>query len=90
MIHSDHSDIRGSQRGVTYRFIEEILEHADVERPIGDNCRLLRVSRQRSAWLNIDDRLARYALIWSDDMARIVTVMPLHDGASGRRYRRKN
>ena len=90
MIHSDHSQIRASQRGVTHRFIEEILHHADVERPIGDNCTLLRVSRQRSAQLNIDDRLARYALIWSDDTARIVTVMPLHDGPAGRRYRRKN
>lgn len=90
MKHSEHSQVRASQRGVTDRFIEEILAHADVEQPIGDNCTLLRVSRRRSARLNIDDRLGRYALIWSDDTAQIVTVMPLHDGAAGRRYRRKN
>lgn len=90
MIHSEHSQTRASQRGVTARFVDDILIHADVEHPIGDNCILLRVSRQRSARLNIDDRLGRYALIWSDDTARIVTVMPLHDGPAGRRYRRKH
>jgi hypothetical protein len=75
---------------VTNRFVNAILAHADVDRPIGGNCRLLRVSRQRSTTLNIDDRLGRYALIWSDTTAQIVTVMPLHDGAAGRRYRRQS
>lgn len=89
MTHSEHSQRRGAQRGVTEGFIEAILMHADIERPIGDNCRLVRVSRHRSQGLNIDDRLGRYAVIWSDDTARIVTVMPLHDGAAGRRYRRR-
>jgi hypothetical protein len=28
-------------------------------------------------------------VIWSDDTGRIVTVMPLHDGIAGRRYRRR-
>lgn len=90
MFHSNHSQTRAAQRGITARFVEDILDHADIEQPIGDNCRLLRVSRRRSARLNIDDRLGRYALIWSDDTARIVTVMPLHDGSAGQRYRRKN
>lgn len=90
MIHSEHSRNRASQRGVTARFIEEIFVHADVEHPVGNNCTLLRVSRRRSAQLNIDDRLGHYALIWSYDTARIVTVMPLHDGPTGRRYRRKH
>lgn len=89
MIHSEHSQKRGAQRGATGAFIEAILKHGDIERPIGDNCRLVRVSRQRSQSLNIDDRLGRYAVILSDDTARIVTVMPLHDGAAGRRYRRR-
>jgi len=88
MTHSEHSLRRAAQRGVTEGFIDAILTHADIERPIGDNCRLVRVSRQRSQGLNIDDRLGRYAVIWSDDTARIVTVLPLHEGSSGRRYRR--
>lgn len=90
MNHSNHSQRRTQQRGITKGFVETILAHADIDRPIGSNCRLMRVSRRRSRRLNIDDRLARYALIWSEEKAQIVTVMPLHDGPSGRRYRRQN
>ena len=89
MTHTEHSLRRAAQCGVTDNFIQSILTHADIERPIGDNCRLMRVSRRRSHKLNIDDRLGRYALIWSDDTSRIVTVMPLHDGIIGRRYRKQ-
>ncbi len=87
MRHSAHSNRRSAQRGITKRFMNALLKHADVDKPIGGNCRLLRVSRQRAAALNIDDRLGRYALIWSDSTAQIVTVMPLHNGTGGRRYR---
>lgn len=90
MRHSEHSMKRAAQRGATDRFVQAILVHADIESPVGDNCRLMRVSRRRSRKLNIDDRLGRYALIWSDDSARIVTVMPIHDGVSGRRYRKQH
>jgi hypothetical protein len=90
MTHSEHSIRRTAQRGVTDHFIQAILAHADIERPIGDNCRLMRVSRRRSRKLNIDDRLGRYALIWSDDTSRIVTVMPVHNGINGRRYRKQH
>ena len=89
MRHTIHSQKRAAQRGVTGRFVDAILAHADVDRPVGGNCRLLRVSRRRSVALNLDDRLGHYALIWSDTAARIVTVMPLHDGPAGRRYRRR-
>jgi len=67
-------------------FLEAILAHADVDRAVGDNCRLLRVSRVEARSLNLDDRLARYAVIWSDHNAQVVTVMPVHNGPSGRRY----
>ncbi len=90
MEHSGHRKKRAAQRGVTDRFVDAILMHADIERPIGDNCRLMRVSRRHSRKLNIDDRLGCYALIWSDDTARIVTVMPVHDGVSGKRYRKQH
>ncbi len=88
MTYSAHSQRRAQQRGITNRFVEAILTHADIERPIGGNCRLMRVSRRRSRKLNIDDRLGRYALIWSDSTAQIVTIMPLETGSAGRRYRR--
>lgn len=85
---SQHCRIRAAQRGVDGRFIADLLAHADVERPLGDNCRLLRVSRERARRLNIDDRLGRYAVIWSDDHGQAVTVMPVHAGRTGRRYRK--
>jgi len=88
MKHSNHSALRAAQRGLGTHFIGAILEHADVECPIGDNCTLMRVSRRHAARLNIDDRLGRYGLIWSEDTARIVTILPLHEGPAGRRYRR--
>ena len=90
MEHTKHSRRRAAQRGTSDGFVQAILVHADIEHPIGDNCRLMRVSRRRSRKLNIDDRLGRYALIWSDNSARIVTVMPVHDGVNGRRYRKQH
>lgn len=83
---SQHGGLRAAQRGVSKHFIEEILSNADVDRPVGDNCRLLRVSRSLAQRLKSDDRLGRYAVIWSDDHAQVVTVMPVHNGRSGRRY----
>lgn len=84
---SQHSQIRAAQRGVDRRFMETILINADVDVPVGDNCRLLRVSRVHARNLNLDDRLGRYAVIWSDDNAQAVTVLPVHSGRRGRRYR---
>lgn len=88
MILSKHSTTRAAQRGVRPSLLDTILAHADVDGPIGSNCRLIRVSKRRARELNLDDRLGRYALIWSESSAQIVTVMPLHDGRAGRRYRR--
>tara|TARA_B100000378_G_C17970350_1_gene386817 strand:+ start:390 stop:656 length:267 start_codon:yes stop_codon:yes gene_type:complete len=85
---SHHAEARCQARGITHQFIDALLNHADVDRAIGDNCRLLRVSRDRARKLNIDDRLGRYAVILSDDTNRIVTVMPLRDTRQGARYRR--
>ena len=85
---SQHCRMRAAQRGVDDRFMMQVLAHADVETPVSDNCRLLRVSRTRARCLNIDDRLGRYAVIWSDDHGQVVTVMPIHAGRAGRRYRK--
>lgn len=59
-------------------FVEALLAHADVEENAGDNCRRFRVSAARARTLNLDDRLAHYAVVWSDDSARIVTIHPIN------------
>lgn len=75
---SRHASIRCAQRGLRPDFVSAILEHADIQRPAGRNCRLERVSRTKAQSLNLDDRLGRYALIVSDTTAEVVTVMPIH------------
>lgn len=75
---SHHASMRCAQRGIRPSFLASIMEHADVQRPAGGNCRLERVSRSKAKALNLDDRLSRYALIISDTTAEIVTVMPIH------------
>ncbi len=74
---SRHARTRCAQRGVRPDFLTHILEHADIHRPAGGNCRLERVSRQKALALNLDDKLGRYAVIVSDTTAEIVTVMPI-------------
>jgi hypothetical protein len=86
---SNHAQQRCQSRGVRKDFVTAILQNADVECAIGDNCRLLRVSHDRARKLNINDQLGRYAVIWSDDTTRVVTVMPLRASNSGVRYRRR-
>ncbi len=75
---SRHAQTRCQQRGVTRRLLSDVLDHADIDRPVGNNCRQLRVSRKRARELNHDDRLGRLAVIWSDDNGQVVTVMPVH------------
>lgn len=84
-----HALQRCQERGLRNFFVQTILDHADVDEAAGDNCRRLRVSTKRAKHLNIDDSLARYALIWSDDSARVVTVLPITRSVrSGSRTRR--
>ena len=84
---SRHASRRCAQRGVSPDFISKILEHADVQRPAGGNCRLERVSRIKAKALNLDDRLGRYAIIISDTTAEIVTIMPIYrHGRVARRH----
>lgn len=82
-----HATRRMQQRGVTPIFLDRILDNADVEHAAGDNCRLYRVTRERARSIG-DDRLARFAVIWSDDTSRVVTVLPIERSRSGARYRR--
>lgn len=86
---SKHAQRRMNQRGVTHEFVSTLVNYADIEVPVGSNCSLLRVSRGQGEHLNIDDRLCHYAAVFSED-GNIVTVLPIHKGNSGRRYRRTN
>ena len=85
---SGHADRRCKERGVSSALLQAIIDHADVEADAGDGCRLLRVRRQTAVALRINDRLHRFAVIWSERNGRVVTVLPLHSGHSGRRYRK--
>ena len=86
---SVHARRRMQQRGVSDGFLAKLFEHADVERCAGNNCRLYRVTKARARALR-DDKLGRFAAIWSDDRGQVVTVLPLGPGASGASYRRKH
>lgn len=85
-----HALQRCQERGLRTLFVQTILDHADVDEAAGDNCRRLRVSAKRARHLNIDDSLARYALIWSDDSARVVTVLPITRRARSSQNVRRN
>ena len=92
---SRHAQTRANQRGVTNAMIDALLDHADFEASAGGRCTVLRVSKE---WLKDKelrrtlggsaDRLAKLALVWSEDAGEVVTVLRHQAGAKGRRYRR--
>jgi hypothetical protein len=86
---SRHADRRMKQRGISWSFLTKILDNADVERPANDNCRLYRVTKDIARALG-DDRLSKFAVIWSDDTGRVVTVVPIARGRAGARYRNRH
>ena len=83
-----HAVVRSQNRGVRPGFVDAILRNADLDRPVGGNCRLLRVSRRRAQALNFSDRLSRYAVVLSENTGWVVTVFPVHTGPGGAHYRR--
>lgn len=89
-----HAAVRANQRGVPHHLIDALFEYADVDAPIGSDCRLLRISKHRlrepavrRALGSEADRMAWLAIIWSDEAAAVVTVLHHHDGRAGKRYR---
>lgn len=93
---SFHACRRAQQRGVPTHLVEAILIHHDAEHMAGSGCRVLRVSRQAlsggaAAEVSSQDRgrLARIALVYSDETDCVVTVLRDRAGRSGRRYRRQ-
>lgn len=89
---STHAQRRARQRGVPDGLIDLVLAHADIDRPAGSGCTVLRISRTRLTDLRprlgaAAERLANLALIWSDRTETIVTILRDHGGPSARRYR---
>ena len=91
---SRHAATRAQQRGVPARLLRALLDHHDIDTPVGRNCRLLRCSRERLADRSLHaqygseaERLADLAVVWSDRTGLAVTVLHLRPGRSGRRYR---
>lgn len=82
---SKHAARRARQRGIRCAVISAILDHADVEVPIGDGCR--RVPKRTAAAMRLNDEIAHLGVIWSDSRAQIVTVLPICRGRRGARYR---
>ena len=85
---SKHAEKRSQQRGARLGLVELVLDHADIEVPVGSNCQALRVSRRMARGLNLGDRIHRHAVIVSGDTGEIVTILPTERGRRGARYRR--
>ncbi len=85
---SKHAEKRSQQRGAKPGLVELVLNHADIEVPVGSNCQALRVSRRMARGLNLGDRIHRHAVIMSGDTGEIVTILPTERGRRGARYRR--
>jgi hypothetical protein len=90
-----HAEARANQRGVPLDVIEAILDHADMDVPVGGGCTALRLSKRRLKDATLRkrlgsqlDRLAGIAVICADDTGDVVTVLHDRGGAEGRRYRR--
>lgn len=85
---SAHAERRAQQRGVTQRDLALLLDHADVDVPVGAGCRALRVHPQTARRQNLGDRLPRIAAVEDGQTGEIVTVLHHLPGRRGRPYRR--
>lgn len=79
---SHHASVRCQQRGIRHDLLRDLLFHADLEFHVGNNCRLIRVSRSYAARERLDQRLSRYAVIVSDDSQSVVTAYPVRSRAA--------
>src|SRR6266404_8083730 len=87
---SRHAQLRARQRGVTQEMIEMMLTNADIEKNVGGHCTLIRISKRHAQTIQRSDKLSKFALIWSEAHAEIVTILPVHKTAAGRRYRSRH
>jgi hypothetical protein len=84
---SQHARKRCRQRGIPNRRLSAIIDLADIDVPIGSNCRMLRVSRQLARTIRDGGRLKDVTVIYSDSNAQVVTVLHALNSERGRRYR---
>ena len=93
-IFSLHARQRSQQRGIPLSLVENILELYDCDAEAGDDCRVLRVSRNAARNFaaaggdrQIIERLSGIAIVRSDRTSRIVTVIRDGRNRAARRYR---
>ncbi len=94
---SRHAFQRTQQRGVPLALLENILDYHDHDSEVGDDCRVLRVSRKAALAFaaqggdrQVADRLPGIAVVWSDKTNRVVTVIHDTGNRAARRYRGVN
>jgi hypothetical protein len=90
---SGHAAVRANQRGIPHALLSSLIEHADIETPVGSGCYALSVSRRRLRDVDVRrsfgaqvDRVGKLAVVCSSDDGSVVTVLH-RQGAGGRRYR---
>lgn len=89
---SRHAEVRLGQRGVTAAMLGALIEHADIESPVGGGCYALALSRRaragtdlRAALGDATERLADLSVVVSED-GTVVTVLHRLRSRAGRRY----
>lgn len=88
---SRHATARCQQRGIKKNVLKVLLDHHDLDREVGGNCRVLRMSRKKARregqrfGPQISAQLERLAVILSDTTGQVVTVF--HDTGKSSRYR---
>lgn len=91
---SRHAEVRLGQRGVSAGMLRALIEHADIESPVGGGCWALALSRRarvqadlRDTLGDAADRLASLSVVLAAD-GTVVTVLHRLRSRSGRRYAR--
>lgn len=94
---SRHAFQRSQQRGVPLSLLQNILDYHDHDPEVGDDCRVLRVSRNAARAFaaqggdrQVAERLPSIAVVWSDKTNRVVTVIHDTGNRAARRYRGAN
>lgn len=82
-----HAEKRCRQRGVTGDRIKELIEHADMEAPIGNGCFVIGVSRAAATKMRDGDRFKNIAAIVDAASGSVLTVLHLEQHRRARRYR---
>jgi hypothetical protein len=82
-----HAEKRCRQRGINSNRLEALLEHADIELPVGGNCVALKVSRRAARSIRGFDGIANFSAIISTT-GQLKTILQVRTGSRGRRYRR--